>query len=103
MHFPPAPSPPSGVTVFLNELDSVQVSWTPPSGEPTVTGYIIYYQQQDGGHTGSKMAEDTATTATITGLMTGATYSITMVATSSTLPSTVTAAETISIGMIYSG
>ena len=98
---PPAPSPPSGVTVSQNGVGSVQVSWTPPSGEPTVTGYIIYYQQQDGGHNGSEeVAGATATTATITGLMTGATYSITMVATSSTLPSTVTAAETITIGMI---
>ena len=99
-NLPPAPSPPSGVTVSQNGVDSVQVSWTPPSGEPTVTGYIIYYQQQDGGHNGSEMAGATATTATITGLMTGAAYSITMVATSSTLPSTVTAAVTVTIGRI---
>ena len=65
-----------------------------------MTGYIIYYQQQDGGHNGSKMAGAAATTATITGLMTRATYSITMVATSSTLPSTVTAAVTIITGML---
>ena len=96
---PPAPSPPSGVTVSQNGVDSVQVSWTPPSGEPTVTGYIIYYQQQDGGHNGSVMAGATTTTSIIIGLMTGATYSITMVATSSTLPSTVSAAETITIGI----
>ena len=96
----PAPSPPSGVTVSQNGVDSVQVSWTPPSGEPTVTGYIIYYQQQDGGHNGSVMAGANAITANITGLMTGATYSITMVATSSTLPSNVTAAETITTGMV---
>ena len=88
------------MTVSLNVVGSVKVSWTPPSGQPTVTGYIIYYQQQDGGHNGSEMAGATATTATITGLMTGATYFITMVATSSTLPSTVTAAVTITIGMI---
>ena len=95
LDLPPAPSPPSGVTVSQNGMGSVQVSWTAPSGEPTVTGYIIYYQQQDGGHT---VSGATATTATITGLMTGATYSITMVATSSTLSSTVTAAKTITIG-----
>ena len=97
---PPASSPPSGVTVSQNGVGSLQVSWTPPSGEPVVTGYIIYYQQQDGGHTGSVVAGATATTATITGLMTGATYSITMVATSSTLPSTVTGTVTITVGMI---
>ena len=96
---PPAPSPPSGVTVSQNGVGSVQVSWT-PSGEPAVTGYIIYYQQQGGGHNGSvEVAGATTTTATITGLMTGATYSITMVANSSTLPSTVTAAETVTIGV----
>ena len=99
-NLPSAPSPPSGVTVSQNGVDSVQVSWTPPSGEPTVTGYIIYYQQQDGGHNGSVMTGATATTATVTELMTGATYSITMVATSSTLPSTVTAAVNVTIGMI---
>ena len=90
-------SPPSDVAVSQNGAGSVEVSWTPPSGEPNVTGYIIYYQ---GGHAGSKMAGATATTTTITGLITGATYSIAMVATSSTLPSTVTAAENITIGMI---
>ena len=63
-----------------------------------MTGYIIYYQQQNGEHTGSEMAGATATTATITGLITGGTYSITMVATSSTLPSDVTDAKTITIG-----
>ena len=62
MDFPPAPSLPSGVTVSQNGVDSVQVSWTPPSGEPAVTGYIIYYQQQDGGHNGSEVAGATATT-----------------------------------------
>ena len=88
------------MTVSQNGVESVQVSWTLPSGEPAVTGYIIYYQQQDGGRNGSEMDRATAHTATITGLMTGTAYSITMLATSSTLPSTVTAAVTITIGMI---
>ena len=93
-----APSLPSNVTVSQNGVGSIQVSWTPPSGEPSVTGYIIYYQQQDGGHNDSVMAGATATTATITGLTPGATYFITMLVTSGTLPSTVTAAEAITIG-----
>ena len=57
-----------------------------------MTGYIIYYQQ-DGGERLSQNAVATATTATITGLIAGAAYSITMVATSSTLPSTETAVQ----------
>ena len=93
----PALSPPSAVNVSQNGLDSVLVSWTPPSGESDVTGYIIYYQQ-DGGQRISENAGATATTATITGLIAGATYSISMVATSRTLPSTETAAQTVTLG-----
>ena len=67
-----------------------------------MTGYIIYYQQEEErGLRLSESAEAAATTASITGLIAGATYSITMVATSSTLPSTETAALTVSIGTLY--
>ena len=61
-----------------------------------MTGYIIYYQQ-DGGQRLSVSAEVAATTAAITGLE-GGTYSIAMVTTSSTLPSTETAAQTVTLG-----
>ena len=98
---PPAPSPPSGLSVSQNGLDSALVSWTAPSGGATVTGYIIYYQQQEeGGLRLSESAEAAATTASITGLIAGATYSITMVATSSILHSTETAALTVTIGTV---
>ena len=66
-----------------------------------MTGYIIYYQQEEGGQRLSESAEAAATTASITGLIAGATYSITIVATSSTLPSTETAALTVTIGTVY--
>ena len=74
------------------------MSWTPPSGEPAVTGYIIYYQQ-DGGQRLSLSAGPNATTATFTGLFVHVRtiFSITIVATSSTLPSVETAAQTITI------
>ena len=91
----PAPSPPSAVSVSQNGLDSVLVSWTPPSGEPNVTGYIIYYWNYVCDYyyfewRYSENVEATATTATITGLIAGATYYITMMTTSSTLPSSLT-------------
>ena len=97
----PAPFPPSGVSVSQNGLNSLLVSWT--SGEPAVTGYIISYQTLDGGHSGS-VTNETATSTIITGLMTGATYSITIVATSNTLNSTETTVPDITIGtgLIYS-
>ena len=91
----PAPSPPSDVSVSQNGLNSLLVSWT--SGEPAVTGYNISYQTLDGGHSGS-VTNETATSTIITGLMTGATYSITIVATSNTLNSTETTAPDITIG-----
>ena len=66
-----------------------------------MTGYIIYYQQEEGGQRLSEIAEAAATTASMTGLIAGVNYSITMVVTSSTLPSTETAAQTVTIGTVY--
>ena len=63
-----------------------------------MTGYIIYYQQ-DGGQRLSQSTEPTATTAIITGLNIGATYSFTLVATFHTLPSTESVKEIVTIGM----
>ena len=97
---PPAPDPPSGLTASQNGLDSALVSWTAPSGGATVTGYIIYYQHE-GGERSSVSAGASDTSATISGLIEGTTYSITIVATSNTLPSTVTGPQTITIGTHY--
>ena len=91
-----APSPPSGVSVSQNGLNSLLVSWT--SGEPAVTGYVISYQTLDGEYSGPVNENETATSIIITGLMTGATYSISIVAFSSTLNSTETTAPDITIG-----
>ena len=98
LYFSSAPSPPSGVNVSRNGLGSVLVSWTPPSGEPAVTGYIIYYQE-DGGQRLSQSVKYTATTATITGLIQGTNYSFTMVTTSSILHSVETLQHTYFIGI----
>ena len=66
-----------------------------------MTGYTIYYQQ-DGGERSSVSAGASDITATISGLIEGATYFITIVATSNTLPSTVTGPQNITIGTYYS-
>ena len=89
-----APSPPSNVIVSQNGLESLLVSWT--AGESIVTGYIISYKQQDEVH--SHSVTETVTSTIITGLMIGATFSISIVATSSTLPSNETIAQNITIG-----
>ena len=95
----PAPSPPTGVSVSQNGLGSLLVSWTPPSGGgANVTGYTIYYQYNEALH--SVTTEATPTSATITGLIAGVTYSINVVANSTTLPSTVATAPDITIGIL---
>ena len=99
-HLPPAPSPPTDVTVSQNGLGSLLVSWTPPSGGANVTGYTIYYQYSMILHSMTAEAKATATNATITGLIAGVTYSINVVANSTTLPSTVTTAPDITIGIL---
>ena len=65
-----------------------------------MTGYTIYYQQE-GVQRSSASAGASDTFATISGLIEGVTYSITIVATSNTLPSTVTRPQTITIGTHY--
>ena len=97
-----APSPPADVSVSQSGVNSVLVSWSSPSGEPAVTGFIIYYQHF-GRERLSQSVGSTANNATITGLIAGS-YFITMVATSSTLPSAETAVESIALGiMLHEG
>ena len=93
----PAPNPPSNLTVSQSRLDSVLTSWRVSSESTIVNGYTIYYQQE-GGERYSLSVGANETNATINGLIEGATYSIIIVATSNTLPSTVTGPQNITIG-----
>ena len=84
----PEPYSPRNLRVLQNGVNSLLVSWSPQySGLYIVTGYYISYQEQDGGHRGSLMTGESNLTAAITGLIAGATYSISVAANSSTLPS----------------
>ena len=90
-----APSPPSNVSVSQIGLGTLLVSWT--SGDPTVTGYIIYYQKYCWWRIGYcwrhfLTAGANNTNSIITGLIAGDTYSVSVASTSGTLPSTGTAA-----------
>ena len=92
-----AANPPTGLTAVQDGLTSILVFWTAPaSGGATVTGYRISYQT--GG--GSEQTVDVgavATSHTLTGLQIGATYSISIEALSSTLPSTVVGPVTVTV------
>ena len=83
----PEPWYPGDLRVLQNGLYSLLVSWSPPVYRPNiVTGYHISYQEQDGGHRGSVMTGESNLNTTITGLIAGATYSISAAVNSSTLP-----------------
>ena len=84
--------------VTQNGLESLLVTWTPSQG-PNVTGYTIFYQQRNGEHIGLLTVERTDTSAIITGLTAEATFSISVSATSDTLPSTRTQGKYILIDM----
>ena len=77
---------------------SVMVSWTPPTDTTDVTGYRIFYDNGTGEQfmdiIGSGM-----TTAKIPSLITGSTYSITVVATTDGLPSEVVGLVIVILGM----
>ena len=98
LHFPsPAASPPSDVTAVQDGPTSIRVSWTPPSPLGDTTGYRISYTgggsvDVDGGNTNSH---------TLTSLINGETYTISIVGTSSShgvLPSAPVSAATVGLG-----
>ena len=67
------------------DLTSVRVSWSPPTPLEDTTGYRIIYS---GGSSGSVDVSDGSTsTHTLTGLVNGASYNISLVATSQHLSS----------------
>ena len=73
-------------------LTSFTVSWTPPN--PAPEGYVIFFQ--GGDDEGSVMVDDgSAIMFTVDDRINDRQYSITMVALSPHLPSTVTSPETI--------
>ena len=65
----------------LNQISSttVRVTWNPPSGGATVTGYVVHYI---GGSFRRKNVPSSSTSTDITGLTSGFTYAISVEATS---------------------
>ena len=85
----PGTSPPSGVTADQDGPTSIIVSWNPSSN---ATGYRIHYTSvSDSGN--ETVSNGSSETHTLTGLMNGETYTISVVATSDNLPSESVAAD----------
>ena len=84
-----AASPPSDVTAVQTGPTSIRVTWTPPIPLDGITGYIIYYTNEDDSDSDSVTVSGGSTALeTLTGLQNGDTYTISIVATSDTgLPS----------------
>ena len=83
-----------------NGLTSLLVTWTQSEG-PGVTGYTIYYKRNIVGEERKSVMAGAADSSTVISRLTeGATYSISMVANSSTIPSDVTTGPDVTIGNI---
>ena len=84
--------PPTNVAAMQIGLTSFTVSWTSPN--PTPIGYVVFFE--GGDDEGSMMVDDgSETVVTVDGRVNNRQYSITMVALSLHLPSTVTSSETV--------
>ena len=59
---------------------AVRVTWSPPSGGATVTGYVVHYRT--GSSNGTKNEPSTSIHTFLTGLTSGTTYTISVEATS---------------------
>ena len=79
----PVTSPPSDVAAVQDGPTSIRVSWTQSSN---ATGYMIHYTSvSDSGN--ETVSDGSTETHTLTDLMNGETYNISVVATSDNLPS----------------
>ena len=78
---------------------SILVSWTQPTDTTNVIGYRIFYTENGGSEQFKDVSGASTNMDTISGLTTGSTYSITIVATSDGLPSEVVGPEMVELGM----
>ena len=78
------PCQPDNVGILQKGQNKLFVSW---KNCLEVIGYVIYYKQENGHHNGSITAGVMDTNTTISGLIAGVTYYISVVANSATLSS----------------
>jgi hypothetical protein len=86
--------PPDSILVMVNTVglaldapvatpgsDGVTVSWTPPDGETTVTGYVVRVEPFDPFVSPAVMYSSSTTSAVVTGLINGSSYTFSVAAT----------------------
>ena len=78
--FPPVASAPTNLTAVQEGPTGIRVRWSPPTPQGDTTGYRIYYS---GGSSGSvDVGGGSTDNYLLTGLQNGASYNISIVATS---------------------
>ena len=77
----PVPSAPTNLIAVQEGLTSIRVSWTPPTPLGGTTGYKIYYSDSDSSDS-VDVSGGSTDNYTLTGLVMGATYNISIEATS---------------------
>ena len=92
-----AANPPWILSAIQLNITAVQVSWSAPASGATVTGYVIYYETT-GGSEQSVTVGAAATEYTLTGLMIGQMYNVSIVALSAQLPSIATNSVEVTVG-----
>ena len=80
------PVAPTNLMAVQEGLTSIRVSWSPPTPLGDTTGYRIYYSDSDSSDS-VDVSGGSTDNYTLTGLVMGATYNISIVATSQYLPS----------------
>ena len=99
-----AASPPIDVTAVQDGPTSIRVSWTPPSPMGDTSGYRIYYTGAGGSSDSVDVDGGNTNTHTLMGLTNGETYTISIVARSSTsvtvVPSTPVSAGDVALGTL---
>ena len=99
-HSLPGAAPPTNVMAVQDGPTSILVSWSPPDPLGNTTGYRIDYT--DGSSSGSVTVSGGSTLSyTLTDLLNGATYNISIVATSNQFPSESVVVMDVPLGMLY--
>ena len=92
-----APSIPTDVRLSQVGLNTLEITWLPPSEYPLPTGYIVQYHGYDYGVIEAEANENTIT---ISGLDRRSSYQISLVAKSTTLPSLVSDWVNVTLGRL---
>ena len=90
-----ATSPPASLTAVQHGLTNIIVTWT---ASDNATGYRIYYIG-GGGDSGSIEIGGNVTSLTLSGLMNGETYNISIVSTAENMPASTPITRQVTVGV----